>query len=99
MSGDSAHRPCVLVVDLALYDPAPERPVIFGWRYGGKPFLRRSESHALKTQRFKYVPGAKLVERLAGNAFKRFTKQNEADIAVFRSSAGIGGKWHCVGLP
>src|ERR1051326_971577 len=98
MTGDSAHDGSIFVIDLTLNQTMAEGAVVFSrWDCEFLVGLR-VETGMRKAEFGKDLTLAELVQRLAGKLFHRLPQQDEADVTVFGTRAGIGGKGDAKGL-
>jgi hypothetical protein len=93
MASDSAHHGGVFVIDLALNETMAEGAVTL-CRGNPTPEWVRGwlEPGWKKFEPLEYFSLTELVQRLAGDFFQRLTEQDEANVAVFGVSTGIGGQ-------
>ena len=81
----------VLVKDLPLNDAVAEGAVIDGGRNRGTPRRWRVESSVGHSQWAEHLTLAETVKRFVSNAFQRYPKNDESDVAVGGLAPGI----HC----
>src|SRR5262249_1748807 len=98
MTGDAAHDPGVLVIDLALDDSVAEVSVVLRGRDPMFVAGRWVETHARQVELQKNLPAAEFIERLTGQDGEDFSQSDEANVAIFGAGSRIGDERDVEGL-
>ena len=89
VSGDSAQHAGVFILHFALDDSFAKGAVIGGGRNRSAPRGRRIVGSVRHPQRAEYFPLAETVKAFVGDTLQRDRQNDEADVAVLSSCAGI----------
>jgi len=90
---DATHHAGIFVLHFSLNDAVAERLIVGCGGDGSSPPRWRIERRVRHGQWPEDFVLTEAVERLVGDALERDSQDDETDVAVFGSGAGVGGEW------
>src|SRR5262245_53216527 len=99
MAGNAPHHPCILVMDLALHNAMAKGSVVFRGRNMSLIWVSGEiEADEEPAERLEDLSAAEGVQSLTHDPLQGHAEQDEPDVAVFGTGAGIGLKCQLVCL-